>query len=101
MVRPGSGDHKISLQITGDELVELKNWAWAKGEAFGLDRKIEKYQGKRPIGLYRWDYDCLLSVLGSALKDDREYPDKSVSAYQALSSLNARLQNEYHMAYGR
>ena len=23
-------------------------------EAFGLDRRIEKYQGKRPIGYYSW-----------------------------------------------
>ncbi len=101
MVRPGSGDRKISLMITGDELAELKNWSWAMGEAFGLDRKIEKYQGKRPIGLYSWDCDCLLSVLDTALKDDKEYPDKSAPCYQALSNLNARLLGEYRKTYGR
>ena len=101
MVRPGSGDRKISLLITGDELDELKNWTWAMGEAFGLDRKIEKYQGKRPIGFYSWDCDCLLSVMDTALKDGKEYPDKSAPGYQALLKLNERLVDEYRKAYGR
>ena len=101
MVRPGSGDRKISLLITGDELDELENWTWAMSEAFGLDRKIEKYQGKRPIGLYSWDCDCLLAVIDNALKNNKEYPNKSAQGYQALSNLNARLLYEYCKAYGR
>ena len=35
-------------------------------EAFGLDRRIENYQGKRPIGLFSWDFDCLLAVIEDA-----------------------------------
>ena len=46
-------------------------------EAFGLDRKIENYQGKRPIGFYRWDLDCLDDVISMAVDDTKEYPDKS------------------------
>jgi hypothetical protein len=46
-------------------------------EAFGLDRRIEAYSGKRPIGLYRWDLDCLLAVMDLALKDLRAYPEKN------------------------
>ena len=80
MVRPGSGDRKISLLITGDELDELKNWTWAMGEAFGLDRKF---------------------VMDTALKDGKEYPDKSAPGYQALLKLNERLVDEYRKAYGR
>ena len=99
MVKPRSGDRKISLLIAGEELSELKEWSWAMGEAFGLDRKIERYQGKRPIGLYRWDCDCLLAVMDSALKDNKRYPDKSASRYQSLASLNARLIDEYRKTY--
>ncbi len=38
-------------------------------EAFGLDRRIEAYSGKRPIGLYRWDLNCLLAVMALALSE--------------------------------
>jgi hypothetical protein len=53
-------------------------------EALGLDRRIEKYSGKKLIGFYRWDFDCLLAVTGNALQDNSEYPDKTSSAYTAL-----------------
>ena len=58
-MKPGSGDKQYRILITGRELEELKKFTWSMAEAFGLDRRIEKYQGKRPIGFYRWDLDCL------------------------------------------
>lgn len=64
-------------------------------EAFGLDRRIENYQGKRPIGLFSWDFDCLLAVIEDALDDPKEYPDKNESGYKALKSLFVRLKGEY------
>ena len=64
-------------------------------EAFGLERRIEAYSGKRPIGFYRWDLDCLLAVMDLALKDQRAYPDKASSSYAALKRLHDRLQEEY------
>jgi hypothetical protein len=36
--------------------------------AFGHDRRIEAYAGKRPIGLCRWDAECLLDVMDLALR---------------------------------
>jgi len=99
MVKPGPGDRKIFLLITGEELSELKEWSWAMADAFGLDRRIENYLGKRPIGLYSWDCDCLLAVMDTALKDEKRYPDKLAPNYQALANLNARLVNEYHKVY--
>jgi hypothetical protein len=40
-------------------------------EAFGLDARIRKYQGSRPIGFYRWDLECLIDVIDSALADEK------------------------------
>ena len=57
------------FSFTGDELHELKRFTIDMAEAFGLDRRIEAYSGKRPIGFYRWDLDCLLAVMDLALKD--------------------------------
>jgi hypothetical protein len=95
MVKPGSRDKKANILITGDELVELKRHAWLMTEAFGLDARIEKYQGKRPIGFYSWDLDCLICVLEDVLQNEQEYPDRSTTGYKALSQVLERLQNEY------
>jgi hypothetical protein len=60
-MRPGPKDVKRAILITRDELYELKRFTIDVVEAFGLDRRIEAYSGKRSIGLYRWDVDCLLA----------------------------------------
>ena len=82
-MKPGPNDVKLATRSTGDELLELQRFTIDMTEAFGLDRGIEAYSGKRPIGLYRRDLDCLLAVMDLALKDWRAYPDKSSSAYAA------------------
>jgi hypothetical protein len=94
-MKPGSRDIKLQILITGEELSELKRHTWQMVEAFGLDRRMENYQGKRPIGLYSWDFDCLLSVLEITLDDPKEYPDKNESGYKALQGLYERLKIEY------
>ena len=94
-MKPGPNDVKLTILITGDELLELKRFTIDMAEAFGLDRRIEAYSGKRPIGLYRWDLDCLFAVMDLALKDRSAYPDKASSAYAALKRLRDRLQEEY------
>lgn len=99
-MKPGSRDHRHKLLISGAELRELKKHSYSMVEAFGLDRKIENYQGTRPITLYRWDLDCLLSVIDLALNDERDYPDKSCPEYQALKQLGDRLHQEYDAVYG-
>lgn len=43
-------------------------------ESFGLDRRIANYQGVRPIGLWRWDIECLVDVINSVLDDPEYYP---------------------------
>ena len=78
-MKPGPNDVKLPILITGDELLEVQRFTIDMAEAFGLDRRIEAYSGKPPIGCYRWDVDCLLAVIGLALKDQHAYPDKSSS----------------------
>lgn len=94
-MKPGPNDVKLTILITGDELHELKRFTVDMAEAFGVDRRIEADSGKRPIGLYRWDLDCLLAVMELTLKDLRAYPDKTSLAYAALKRLHDRLQEEY------
>jgi len=97
-MKPGPRDHRHKLLICDDELRELKRHTYAMAEAFGLDAKIDKYKGTRPITLYRWDLECLLDVIDVALEDD--YPDKAAPEYQALKRLGERLHKEYDDIYG-
>jgi len=94
-MKPGSKDKKIQILISGKELSELKRHTWSMAEAFGLDRRIENYQGKRPIGLFRWDFECLIDVIDIALDDPRDYPDRSSTGYNTLKKLHNRLKDEY------
>jgi hypothetical protein len=100
MPRPGTKDKKLYFLITGEELTELQNQSWKMTEAFGLDRRIENYQGKRPLGLYSWDLECLLCVMEDTLKDNRNYPDRNASGFQALERLFKRVQDEYRNNFG-
>lgn len=67
-------DRQHQILITGLALEELKRHACDLPESFGLDRKIERYKGKRPLVLYRWDLECLLDTLDMVLKEPRGYP---------------------------
>ena len=68
-------------------------------ESFGLDGRIARYQGKRPIGLYRWDLECLIATMESALVDPKAYPSHNRPGYLALKSLYERVKQEYTQAY--
>ena len=98
-MKPGSGDKQYRILITGRELEELKKFTWSMAEAFGLDRRIESYQGKRPIGFYRWDLDCLEDVLDLALDDAEVYPSKSGPGYEAMKKLADRIKQLRAQAY--
>jgi hypothetical protein len=100
-MKPGRGDIRHQLLITGDELRELQRHTYAMAEAFGLDRKIEAYKGARPLTLYRWDLDCLMDVIAFELEDAKQYPDKNAPEYQALKRLGDRLREEYDRHYGK
>ena len=91
-MKPGPKDTPYRVLITGRELEELKKHTWQMAEALGLDRRIEMYQGKRPITLYAWDLDCLIDVMTDALAVSTEYPDRSGPGYEALRRLHGRLE---------
>jgi hypothetical protein len=76
-MKPERRDIPHKVLITGDELRELERHTGSMAEAFGLDRKIEAYQGTRPLTLYRWDLECLMDVIFRELNDSRNYPDKT------------------------
>lgn len=94
-MKPGPGNIKLEILISGDELSELQRHTYHMAEAYGLDRCIENYKGKRPIGLYSWDFDCLLAVIEIVLDDPADYPDKEDPGYVALKNLLYRLKDEY------
>ena len=99
MIKPGRGDRKASILITGIELDELQRFVWMMAESFGLDRRIANYQGVRPIGLYRWDIECLVDVINSVLDDLEYYPSQDSPEYQAIKNLRDRLQAEEDTLY--
>jgi hypothetical protein len=90
-MKPGSRDVKHTILISGLELEELQRHTWRMAESFGLDWRIADYRGKRPIGLYRWDIECLQDVISLALQDPDEYPDHSTPDYAALRGLYERV----------
>jgi hypothetical protein len=99
-LKPCPGDIRHKILIGGDELRELKRHALAITEAFGLDRKIERYQGTRPLTLFRWDIECLMDMIEYELANVREYPDRNAPEFLALESLGKRLRQEYDLHYG-
>lgn len=98
-MKPETGDKQYSVLITGRELVELQRFTWSMAEAFGLDRRIENYRGKRPLQFYRWDLDCLEDVTAMALDDEKAYPGKSGEGYQAMRDLHERIKRVRAQAY--
>lgn len=86
-----------------DELIELKKFTYHLCECYGLDDRIERYKGTRPIALYRWDFECLLMGIELALDDEREYPTKNEQGYHHLRKLFERtkevFKNTYNIEY--
>ena len=98
-MKPGKNDHKHRVLITGAELRELK--LLALPESFGLEARVQRYAGKRPIGLYRWDLECLLATLSLELEERVQHSRLRRKDLAALRSLHDRLRTEYDSAYGR
>lgn len=94
-MKPGKHDRKLRVRITGAELRELKRLDLA--ESVGLDRRIERYEGKRPIGLYRWDLDGLLASMSLAI--DGHDPEVTSKGLVILKRLHDRLRAAYIAAY--
>ncbi len=98
-MRPCSGDVPVRVKISAGELRELKKLTGAMAESFGLDRRIDAYQGKRPLQLYRWDLDCLVMVLEDAVREAEATPRRRPPGTRALKSLHDRLHVLWEKAY--
>lgn len=70
-VKRGEYDRRHRILISGVELQALK--LLAMPESFGLEGRIQRYEGKRPIGL-RWDLECLLNTLSLEWADRPQHP---------------------------
>ena len=68
-MKAGKNDKKAHLLFTAEELDFLQDNTWQMAESFGLDRRIGNLTGKRPVGFYRWDLECLQEVTESARAD--------------------------------
>ncbi|MFH1126809.1 MAG: hypothetical protein ABIG84_01705 [archaeon] len=97
----GSREIKYEVLIEGAELTELKKLTWAMEESFGLDRRIEKYQGKRPIGLYRWDIECLVMAIEFGIDDLKKKPAKNSEPIIVLTALHEKMKRLKDKAFGR
>ena len=72
MLKPGKNDIRVNIKFEADELELLQDNTYQMAESFGLDRRIEKLTGKREVGFYMWDLDCLGDVV-DGLKTDKKY----------------------------
>lgn len=64
MIKPGKNDIKVNIKFEIDELELLQENTWQMAESFGLDRRIDNLTGKREVGFYMWDLECLEMVVG-------------------------------------
>lgn len=99
-MKPGPRDKAIKLKFSGQELKELKRHTWRMAESFGLDRRIEAYEGIRPISFHRWDVECLLDVLAGALKEMEGNAERDSAEYITCNRLRGRIQQESNRAWG-
>jgi hypothetical protein len=61
-LKPRSQDVKALIKFEKDELYLLQDNTWQMAESFGLDRRIANLTGKRKVGFYMWDLECLEMV---------------------------------------
>jgi len=62
-LKPGPRDIKVYLKFDDPELDLLQDNTWQMAESFGLDRRIAILTGKRKVGFYMWDLECLEMVV--------------------------------------
>lgn len=68
-MKPGKNDFKAKIKFEMDELELLQGNAWQMADAFGLDTRICNLTGKRAVGFYSWDLECIEEVAMDLQKD--------------------------------
>lgn len=69
-MKPGSKDIQVFLQFEEAELKLLQENTYLMAESFGLDRRIDSLTGKRKVGFYLWDLECLEMVVDDILNEN-------------------------------
>jgi len=71
-------DIKAEIKFENDELELLQENTWQMAESFGLDRRIANLTGKRKVGFYSWDLDCLECVVSDLQQspNDKEVAER-------------------------
>lgn len=67
-------ESRCQILVTGEELIELKRHAHEIPDCPGLARRIQKYDGKKPLIVSRDELDRLVAVLDAVLQDPKGYP---------------------------
>ena len=62
------------IVVEGSELVELQRHAHQIPECPGLDRRIQRYDGNKPLVMSLDEFDWLVAVLDAVLHDPKGYP---------------------------
>ncbi|NLA62609.1 MAG: hypothetical protein GX857_05210 [Bacteroidales bacterium] len=77
-MKPGKNDIKAEVKFEADELKLLQENSWQMTDSFGLDRRIDNLTGKKKVGFYSWDLDCLECVISGLQKTskDKEVADR-------------------------
>ena len=70
MLKPEKNDIKVYIKFETEELELLQENTWQMAESFGLDSRIDNLTGKRKVGFYSWDLDCLESVVCDLTKTE-------------------------------
>ncbi len=62
------------IVVEGSELVELKRHAHKIPECPGLDRRIQRHGGNKPLVVSPDELDWLVAILDAVLHDPKGYP---------------------------
>lgn len=69
-----TAENMCRIAIEGSELIELKRHAHQIPECPDLERRIQKYNGKRSLIISPDELDWLIAVLDIVLHDPKGYP---------------------------
>ncbi|MEK6677580.1 MAG: hypothetical protein AABZ47_18245 [Planctomycetota bacterium] len=73
-MRKPAAEDACRILVTGSELVELKRHAHEIPECPGLDRRIQRYNGRGSLKMSCDELDWLVAVLDAVLHDPKGYP---------------------------
>ena len=85
MLKPGKNDIKVKIKFEPDELDLLQENTWQMAESFGLDTRIANLTGKREVGFYMWDLECLEAV-AMDLKETEKNTQLSERLYMKIKN---------------